>query len=124
MTVAVVAAFQDCVLTFTARLWSTLRTRILGYPSPPQETGDLAYRGTFSLEALQALYDPAIDGLCKKRLVTLWIGPESHAVFYPVRCRKEFNLVMTRPDDLPASIKTKEGDLEEMQAVFEGWDPV
>lgn len=54
----------------------------------------------------------------------MWVGPESHSVFYPVRCGKEFNLVMTRPDDLPASIRTKEGDLEEMKAIFEGWDPV
>jgi salicylate hydroxylase len=54
----------------------------------------------------------------------MWIGPESHSVFYPVRCGKEFNLVMTRPDNLPASIKTMEGDLKEMKAVFEGWDPV
>lgn len=56
--------------------------------------------------------------------MTVWIGPESHSVFYPVRCGNEFNLVMTRPDDLPSDVKTKEGDLEEMKALFEGWDPV
>jgi salicylate hydroxylase len=121
---AVIAAFQNHLLISSAGLWSTLRTRTLGYSSPPQETGDLAFRGTFSLEALQALKDPAIDELCQKCLVTMWIGPEGHSVFYPVRCGLEFNLVMTRPDDLPASIRSKEGDLEEMKAVFEGWDPV
>ncbi|PVH97216.1 FAD/NAD(P)-binding domain-containing protein [Periconia macrospinosa] len=105
-------------------LWSTLRARILGHDSPPQETGDLAYRGTFSLEALQALRSPAVDELCQQSLVTMWIGPESHSVFYPVRCGKEFNLVMTQPDDLPASVKTEEGDLDAMKAVFEGWDPL
>lgn len=105
-------------------LWSTLRSRILGHDSPPQETGDLAYRGTFTLSALQELNDPAVDELCKQNIVTMWIGPESHAVFYPVRCGNEFNLVMTRPDDLPPNVKTKEGDLEEMKAVFDGWDPM
>lgn len=105
-------------------LWSTLRARILGHASPPKETGDLAYRGTFSLSALQNLKDPAIDELCKERVVRMWIGPESHSVFYPVRCGNEFNLVMTRPDDLPPDVRTAEGNLAEMQAVFEGWDPV
>ncbi|CAI6335485.1 unnamed protein product [Periconia digitata] len=105
-------------------LWSTLRTRVLGHASPPQETGDLAYRGTFSLEALQTLRDPKVDELCLRNLVTMWIGPESHAVFYPVRCGREFNLVMTQPDDLPAYIKTKQGNLEEMKTTFKDWDPL
>ncbi|KAF2703234.1 putative salicylate hydroxylase [Pleomassaria siparia CBS 279.74] len=105
-------------------LWSTLRSRILGHDSPPRETGDLAYRGTFSLSALQALKDPAVDELCKQNIVTMWIGPESHAVLYPVRCGNEFNLVMTRPDDLPSDVKTEVGNLEQMKALFEGWDPV
>jgi salicylate hydroxylase len=105
-------------------LWSTLRTPILGRDSPPQQTGDLAYRGTFHLSDLQSLKDPAVDELCKKSIVTMWIGPSSHSVFYPVRCGNEFNLVMTRPDDLPPNVKTMEGNLAEMKSVFEGWDPV
>ena len=115
---------EDLVTNTSPGLWSTLRERILGRASPPKETGDLAYRGTFSRSALLALDDPAVDELCNKNLCTMWIGPESHAVFYPVRCMNEFNLVMTRPDDLPPDVKTKEGDLEEMKAVFGGWDPV
>ncbi|KAH7125110.1 putative salicylate hydroxylase [Dendryphion nanum] len=105
-------------------LWSTLRGRILGHESPPKETGDLAYRGTFSLNSLLSLDDPAVDELCKKNVVTMWIGPESHSVFYPVSCGNEFNLVMTRPDDLPPHVKTEAGDIDAMMAVFEGWDPV
>ncbi|KAF2022177.1 FAD/NAD(P)-binding domain-containing protein [Aaosphaeria arxii CBS 175.79] len=102
--------------------WSTLRSHLLGHDSPPQETGDLAYRGTFSREALLALRDSGVNELCEQNIVTMWIGPESHAVFYPVRSSNEFNLVMTRPDDLPPNIKTKVGDLEELKAIFEGWD--
>jgi salicylate hydroxylase len=74
--------------------------------------------------ALQALKDPSVDSFCKQNIVTMWIGPESHAIFYPVRCGNEFNLVMTRPDDLPAGVKTQQGDLAEMRALFEGWDPM
>ncbi|KAK8100004.1 hypothetical protein PG999_010378 [Apiospora kogelbergensis] len=105
-------------------LWSSLRNAILGRDSPPQETGDLAYRGTFSLPALQGLEDSRVDELCRQNVVTMWIGPESHAVFYPVRCGKEFNLVLTRPDNLPPNVRTEQGDLSEMMALFQHWDPV
>lgn len=105
-------------------LWSSLRNAILGCDSPPQETGDLAYRGTFSLSALQGLNDFQVDELCRQNVVTMWIGPESHAVFYPVRCGKEFNLVLTRPDNLPPNVRTEQGDLSEMMALFQHWDPV
>lgn len=54
----------------------------------------------------------------------MWLGPKSHAVFYPVKSGKEFNLVIIRPDDLPPGVKTQEGDLPEMRALFEGWDPM
>ncbi|KAK6848822.1 hypothetical protein PG995_012655 [Apiospora arundinis] len=105
-------------------LWSSLRRDILGHESPPQETGDLAYRGTFSLSALQELGDLQVDELCRQDVVTMWIGPESHAVFYPVRCGKEFNLVLTRPDTLPPNVRTEQGSLSEMVALFQNWDPV
>lgn len=105
-------------------LWSTLRTHILGRESPPKETGDMAYRGTFSLSALQAPGDPAVDELCRQRIVTMWVGPESHAIFYPLRCGEQFDLVVTRPDNLPRNIKVDEGDVLEMKAVFRGWDPM
>jgi salicylate hydroxylase len=104
--------------------WSTFRAPILGRDSPPQRTGDLAYRGTFHLSDYQALKDPAVDELYKERIVTIWIGPSSHSVFYPVRCGNEFNLVMTHPDDLPPDVKTMGGNLAEMKSVFEGWDPL
>jgi salicylate hydroxylase len=105
-------------------LWSTLRSQILGHPSPPQATSDLAYRGTFSRSSLQALDNPAIDKLCENNGSNMWLGPKGHAVFYPLRCGTQFNLVITCPDDLPPHVSTMEGDIEEMKAVFEGWDPV
>lgn len=53
----------------------------------------------------------------------MWIGPESHAVLYPVRGGNEFNLVLTRPDTLPPDVRTEAGNLQEMRALFRGWDP-
>ena len=105
-----------------AGLWSTTRNNLLGAPSPPVETGDLAYRGTFSRAQLLALRDPWIEALCAKKTVTAWMGPEKHCVFYPVRAGAEFNLVLLRPDNLPTNMRTVQGDIGEMRATFDGWD--
>jgi salicylate hydroxylase len=53
------------------------RASILGTSSDPIETGDLAYRGTFSRKQLLELSDPRIEALCNKKAVTLWLGPEA-----------------------------------------------
>lgn len=52
------------------------------------------------------------------------MGPDRHSVFYPLRGGSEFNLVLLGPDNLPAGAKTIRGDLDEMRATFEGWDPM
>ena len=111
-------------LTEVPGLWSTARSLILGRPLEPRETGDLAYRGTFSLEQLQALNDSRLDQLCALKSVNVWLGPDKHAVFYPLRDGKEFNLVLLRPDDMPHGTTRVDGDLDEMRASFEGWDPM
>ncbi|KPI37152.1 3-hydroxybenzoate 6-hydroxylase 1 [Cyphellophora attinorum] len=105
-------------------LWSTTRSQLLGSSSDPVGTGDLAYRGTFTLEQLQQLNDPRITELCQESAVTVWFGPEKHCVFYPVRNGTQFNMVLLRPDDLPKGARTVQGDLEEMKNTFEGWDDV
>jgi hypothetical protein len=63
-------------------------------PSPPIETGDLAYRATVSRQELEGFHDPGIDELLNKAEVTAWLGPEKHCVFYPVRNKTEYNLVL------------------------------
>ncbi len=50
------------------------------------------------------------------------MGPDKHSVFYPLRDGAEFNLVLIRPDNLPAGVRTTQGDLDEMRLTFEGWD--
>ncbi|KAF2091132.1 FAD/NAD(P)-binding domain-containing protein [Saccharata proteae CBS 121410] len=105
-------------------LWSSIRDSLLGFPSPPTPTGDLAYRGTFSLDQLLALGDPNLEALCKKKTQTIWFGPNKHVVFYPIRRGTEFNMVLLCADDLPPDTKTMEGDIGEMRASFEGWDPI
>ena len=75
-------------------LWSTLRDQLLGYPSPPLPTGDLAYRMTLSGEILSQMADPSLQELMKVDVGTAWLGPDKHCVFYPIRNRKEWNLVL------------------------------
>lgn len=95
---------------------------MLGHGSDPTETGDLAYRGTFSRAQLLALNDSRVTDLCNKKVVTLWMGPERHSVFYPIRGGTEYNLVLLRPDNLPKGVRTVNGDIDEMRETFKGWD--
>lgn len=82
------------VLTLTAGLWSGVREFVLGRPFPPVETGDLAYRGTFTREHLKSFKNDRIDKLMEAENVQVWLGPGRHAVFYPLRNKTEYNLVL------------------------------
>ncbi|KAI8936116.1 hypothetical protein NX059_007615 [Plenodomus lindquistii] len=103
-------------------LWSTTRNLVLGHASPPVETGDLAYRGTFSRSSLDDLEDPAIAELCDRKKVTVWLGPNHHAVFYPLKGGQEYNLVLCGPDTIPEGLKIQTGEVEEMRAHYADWD--
>lgn len=103
-------------------LWSTTRDLILGQPSPPFETGDLAYRATLKTANMLALKDPQVTKLCTQNSVTLWMGPDRHCVLYPLRGGSEFNLVLLRPDNLPPGTSKVEGEVGEMRETFKGWD--
>lgn len=52
----------------------------------------------------------------------MWVGPQKHTVFYPVRGGKEFNLVLIRPDNMAPGERHIEGDVGEMRQSYEGWD--
>jgi salicylate hydroxylase len=75
-------------------LWSFLRSVVLGVQSLPSETGDLAYRGTFTAAQLQATGDMAIQELLEESDVQVWLGPDKHVVFYPLNGKDEYNLVL------------------------------
>ncbi|KAL5334095.1 hypothetical protein BJX70DRAFT_391650 [Aspergillus crustosus] len=102
-------------------LYSRTRDIILGTPTPPIGTGDLAYRATFKREQLDALNDNDVTELCQKTAITSWLGPDKHSIFYPVRGGKEFNLVLLRPDNLEQGTRRIKGDVEEMR---ESYGPV
>jgi salicylate hydroxylase len=65
-------------------LWSRVRTVLLGY-EPPRVTGHLAYRAMVEQNSLpQPL---------RSQQVTVWMGPHSHVVQYPVRQGQWLNVV-------------------------------
>ncbi|KAK2686280.1 hypothetical protein QWA68_014842 [Fusarium oxysporum] len=107
-------------------IWSTLRRQVVGEVIEPTETGDLAYRGTFTRQQLEELNDSEVIRFCEenKRVLTLWLGPAKHAVFYAIRGGELWNLVLLTPDTMKKGQRTEQGNLAEMCKEFEGWDPI
>jgi salicylate hydroxylase len=111
-----------CQVIIGTGLYSRVRDIVLASPTPPQETGDLAYRATFTRAQLERLNDADVNELCSRTAVTSWLGPDKHSIFYPVRRGEEFNLVLLRPDDLATGTKRVSGNVEEMRESYGGWD--
>ncbi|KAK5167143.1 uncharacterized protein LTR77_007873 [Saxophila tyrrhenica] len=104
-------------------LWSQMRRSAWQDHTEPSETGDLAYRGTFSADQLKDMRDEGVDELLEASDVQVWMGPGKHVVFYPLNGGTQYNLVLLRPDNLPPNTRTGVGSLDEMRQTFEGWDP-
>lgn len=100
---------------------SKCREIMLGGPSPPVATGDLAYRVLLGTEGMQN--DPDLAPFLKTHHVRYWMGPGAHAVSYVLRNGQQINVVLLVPDDMPAGASTVDGNVEEMQALFQQWDP-
>ncbi|OQD70016.1 hypothetical protein PENDEC_c027G06289 [Penicillium decumbens] len=96
---------------------------LLGHSDPPVKTGDLAYRLLLSTEEMRK--DPELAPFVNDPQVNYWLGPDAHAVNYVLRGGGLFNMVLLVPDDIPEEslASTIEGNVEEMCALFEGWDP-
>jgi salicylate hydroxylase len=75
-------------------LWSKARDQLLDIPTSPAQKGDLAYQKTLDDETLGGVEDPAVVDLLRPDGASVWLGPDRHCVFYPIRARKEWNLVL------------------------------
>ena len=102
-------------------LWSRCRSSFLGTSDPPWPTGDLAYRVVLDLEQIN---DPELRLWVTRPTVHFWIGPGAHAVGYSLRSGTMYNLVLLVPDNLPPGVSRQPGSVDEMRALFSGWDPV
>lgn len=103
-------------------IFSTCRELLLGRPSPPTPTGDLAYRVLLDTKAMRE--DPELNPLLEKpHKVRYWIGPKAHAVNYVLREGELFNMVLLVPDDMPADATKLDGNVDEMIELYKDWDP-
>ncbi|EED15604.1 monoxygenase, putative [Talaromyces stipitatus ATCC 10500] len=103
-------------------VFGKLTEELLGRSDPPVKTGDLAYRLLLSTEDMRK--DPELAPFVDKPQVNYWLGPDAHAVNYVLRGGHLFNMVLLVPDDIPETgASTIEGNVEEMCALFKGWDP-
>ncbi|KAE8358181.1 hypothetical protein BDV27DRAFT_169673 [Aspergillus caelatus] len=104
-------------------VFGRLTEELLGRSDPPVKTGDLAYRLLLSTEEMRK--DPELAPFVNNPQVNYWLGPDAHAVNYVLRGGDLFNMVLLVPDDIPEDslASTIEGNVEEMCALFEGWDP-
>ena len=115
---------QGDIVLLSDGLWSQIRPAFVGRPSPAVLTGDLAYRITLRVDELEGEDAAELAEVVRKPTVRFWIGPASHAVGYSVSGGEVYNLVFLCPDDMPEEVVKLEGDLGEMRARFEGWDPL
>ncbi|KAK5124801.1 hypothetical protein LTR85_001514 [Meristemomyces frigidus] len=79
---------------------SSVRDVINGRPIAPQDTGDVAYR--ILVPAKPLLDDPTMAHLVKNPWAVHWMGPEGHAVGYPLREGELYNIIIdvTHSSDL------------------------
>ena len=79
---------------------SDVRDTINGRPLPPQDTGDVAYRILVPAKPLSD--DPEMAHLVQNPWAMHWLGPEGHAVGYPLRGGELYNIIIdvTHSSDL------------------------
>lgn len=79
---------------------SAVRDRINRTPLPPQDTGDVAYR--ILVPSGPMLADPEMAPLVHEPWAMHWMGPEGHAVGYPLRGGELYNIIIdvTHSSDL------------------------
>ncbi|KIW67385.1 hypothetical protein PV04_06644 [Phialophora macrospora] len=106
---------------------SAVRTTINGSPIEPQDTGDVAYRVIVPAEPLRN--DPELRPLLESGLAMHWLGPEAHAVGYPLRGGELYNIIIdiTHHTDVGRPIGDEEwrsqADNTELVQRFADWCP-
>ena len=95
-----------------------------GPANSPMFLGDIAYR--VIIEKCNALESEGVDGLFVERTINVWLGPDAHAVMYPLGTTGALNIVILFSNDQiqpvaghPDSVPDHIGQLRRF---FEPWD--
>lgn len=83
---------QGDLLVCADGIKSSARNEINGRPIEPVDTGDVAYRILVPAEPL--LDDPEMREYVTKPWAVHWMGPEAHAVGYPLRGGELYNIII------------------------------
>ena len=98
---------------------STMREIMYDKKDPSQPTGDTAYR--FLTEASNISHDPQLRQLLQQR--NLWLGPNRHVIVYGIKGGSFLNMVCLDHNDSLGDQMTAPATLEEVKALYRGWDP-
>ncbi|PYI02136.1 FAD/NAD(P)-binding domain-containing protein [Aspergillus sclerotiicarbonarius CBS 121057] len=88
----------------------TTDDEVVGYSSQIGTADEVIYQTTISRKHLDALSNPKIDELWQRRSITAWLGPDQHAIFYPVRQGQAFVLTLYRADSTDAQESSRGWD--------------
>lgn len=105
---------QGAALIGADGLWSTVRQQIVG-DGEPIVSGHIAYRAVLPMEE--------VPPECYSDAVTLWAGPRSHLVHYPLRSGTLYNLVAVFHSNRYEEGWNSYGDPEELWSHFRGQRP-
>ncbi|MCW5749792.1 MAG: 3-hydroxybenzoate 6-monooxygenase [Alphaproteobacteria bacterium] len=108
------SAVEGIALIGADGLWSTIRQQVVG-DGKPRVSGHIAYRAVLPMDQVPAdLRSPA---------VTLWAGPRTHLVHYPLRRGELFNLVAVFHSNRYEEGWNSYGDPAELNERFAGQRP-
>lgn len=107
-------------------LHSMARTVVLGNPSPPVPTGQMVYRVTLPVEALQGI--PELEEIITTPRNNHWLGPNGTVLSYLLQGGERgrlVNFVFTCDVEgwMPDGVMQRPGDLATVRKRFRDWDP-
>ena len=102
-------------------LRSRCREALLGHPDPPYDTGEMAYRVTAKVDKIKQNKETA--SLTAGSDIQCWMGPNAHAVGYPLKKGNMFNIFFSSPNDLSSEVNVVKADMEELRTKLKSWDP-
>lgn len=101
---------------------SIIREQLFGKDTP-RYTGQTCFRAMVPMELVPASAGP--DGVNMHVDNVGWIGPKGHVICYPIRAGKVLNIFAGFVNDTWTEESwTVPTSRDEMQQVFEGWNPV
>jgi salicylate hydroxylase len=106
--------FEADIIIAADGIHSTLQKYVVA-PTPPEYSGVRAYRGLISRETMPGWPEAAH---------MVWMGDGKHFIAYPVRGGRLLNYVGFVPtENETIESWSASGDVEELAASFDGWDP-